>query len=130
MLIFLLAVGDPSMHGWATADAEAGPSPLAARERGPPSHHPDAVRLEAALRAASANNAWERQGTAAMLRRAISRLLNTTSTDASGLVPLYARLYRHALREGLLMFLHLSKAGGTAICELSKLNGCDKRRTI
>ena len=35
-------------------------------------------------------------------------------------------LYRPALANSVLVFLHLSKAGGTALCDLARLNGCTR----
>ena len=60
-------------------------------------------------------------GTAAGLRRTIAQLPESSSAH---LAERYAALYRTALNESLLLFFHISKSGGTALCELSKLNGC------
>lgn len=67
-------------------------------------------------------------GTAAALRRAISTLANSSQDNRTiDLVSAaYARAYGKALSTSRLFALHLSKAGGTGICELSKLNGCSR----
>ena len=62
-----------------------------------------------------------RRGTSAPLRRALSKLPADDATDA-----MYAQAYRAALSESLMLFLHLSKSGGTGLCELAKLNGCSR----
>merc|ERR1712185_48289 len=62
-------------------------------------------------------------GTAAGLRRAIVRL-PVAEPSRERLAEQYAAAYRSALRESTLLFVHLSKSGGTALCELAKLNGC------
>ena len=66
----------------------------------------------------------ERSGTAAPLRRALLQLPAANNTDE--LFTTYAQAYRAALSESLMLFLHLSKSGGTALCELAKLNGCSR----
>ena len=63
-------------------------------------------------------------GTAAPLRRDLAKGLASNVSDA--LVASYVHAYRLALSEGLLLFIHLSKSGGTALCELAKLNGCSR----
>jgi len=60
-----------------------------------------------------------RYGTSAQLRR-------TLSTSDHRLVADYAAAYHRSLSENQLAFLHLSKSGGTGLCELAKLNGCTR----
>ena len=60
-----------------------------------------------------------RYGTSAQLRR-------TLSTSDHRLVEEYATAYHRSLSENQLAFLHLSKSGGTGLCELAKLNGCTR----
>lgn len=62
-------------------------------------------------------------GTAAAMRRAIHTVSGNASID---LARRYARAYRAVLAESTLGFLHLSKSGGTSVCELAKLNGCSR----
>ena len=76
---------------------------------------------EAALQRLSTASGRESLGTAAGLRRALVRLPEPARANLS---THYAGFYRAALSESLLLFLHLSKSGGTALCELAKLNGC------
>ena len=66
----------------------------------------------------------KKKGTAAALRRGLTRMPESNATDATATA--YARAYRSALSESLLLFVHLSKSGGTALCELAKLNGCSR----
>ena len=58
-----------------------------------------------------------RFGTSAQIRRSIDR-------SDHNLLSEYATAYHRSLSENQLAFLHLSKSGGTALCELAKLNGC------
>ena len=62
-------------------------------------------------------------GTAAAMRRAIHTVSGNASIE---LARRYARAYRAVLAESTLGFLHLSKSGGTSVCELAKLNGCSR----
>ena len=71
----------------------------------------------------SSSAARASHGTAAPLRRALASRLNTTDGEQARE---YARVYLAALSESLLLFLHLSKSGGTGLCELAKLNGCSR----
>ena len=82
---------------------------------------PSVSMAEAALLRLSTASGRESLGTAAGLRRALVRLPEPMRANLS---TQYAGLYRAALSESLLLFLHLSKSGGTALCELAKLNGC------
>ena len=82
---------------------------------------PSVSMAEAALQRLSTASGRESLGTAAGLRRALVRLPEPARTNLS---THYVSFYRAALSESLLLFLHLSKSGGTALCELAKLNGC------
>ena len=78
-------------------------------------------KAKAGLQRLSTASGRERLGTAAGLRRALVRMPEPARANLSAR---YAGSYRAALSESLLLFLHLSKSGGTALCELAKLNGC------
>ena len=54
----------------------------------------------------------------------LARLPAGNASDA--LSATYFHAYRAALSESNLVFVHLSKSGGTALCELAKLNGCSR----
>ena len=82
---------------------------------------PSVSMAEAALQRLSTASGRESLGTAAGLRRALVRLPEPARANLS---TRYAGFYRAAMSESLLLFLHLSKSGGTALCELAKLNGC------
>ena len=82
---------------------------------------PSVSGAEAALHRLGTASGRESLGTAAGLRRALVRLPEPARANLSAR---YAGSYRSALTESLLLFLHLSKSGGTALCELAKLNGC------
>ena len=80
-----------------------------------------AAGVESALERLSDSAERRAHGTAPGLRRTIAQLPENSSTH---LAERYATLYRSVLNESLLLFFHISKSGGTALCELSKLNGC------
>lgn len=80
-----------------------------------PSAAHEAIRL-----LSSSEEMRAKVGTNASLRRAITRF----NTSHPSLLHSYASVYRTVLRESQLLFVHLSKSGGTVICELSKMNGC------
>ena len=86
---------------------------------------PTLAALRSLVRELSLPEVRERQGTAAGLRRAISQL-PAESAESEALTHAYVRAYSAALAESPLQFLHLSKSGGTGLCELSKLNGCSR----
>ena len=66
-------------------------------------------------------------GTGAELRRALELLEQShSSAESKALLRRYALSYRAVLSESTLEFLHLSKSGGTGLCELAKLNGCTR----
>ena len=95
------------------------------------SHLPTAAEVQAydaattsLKRMHSSAEARAKSGTAAPLRRGIARLPAGNASDALSVS--YARAYRAALSESLLLFIHLSKSGGTGLCELAKLNGCSR----
>ena len=69
----------------------------------------------------AALDAWRsaRAGTSAQIRRSID-------CSDHNLVSEYATAYHRSLSENQLAFLHLSKSGGTGLCELAKLNGCTR----
>ena len=96
-----------------------------------PSHLPTAAEVQAydaattsLKRMHSSAEARAKSGTAAPLRRGIARLPAGNASDTLSVS--YARAYHAALSESLLLFIHLSKSGGTGLCELAKLNGCSR----
>ena len=80
--------------------------------------------LESLDRLSATAEAREAYGTAAALRRALAQLPDESMGARRR--EQYAHAYRAALSESALCFLHLSKSGGTALCELAKLNGCTR----
>ena len=91
---------------------------------------PATAPLQLARLLAGMRNATEDShlGTAAELRRAIEEHGQQHSLSGQGfsLFREYAREYRAVLARSTLGFLHLSKSGGTGLCELAKLNGCSR----
>ena len=112
---------------------DAGRAPRRARSRGRAPHQPhrpqnstsdDSLQSRIGLLSSSAE-VRARSGTAAPIRRNLARLMQSnTSTDE--LATRYMGAYRAAMAESLLLFIHLSKSGGTGLCELAKLNGCSR----
>lgn len=85
----------------------------------------DVAQIFRLLHTMEAAESRAKYGTAPGLRRAIMQLPEGHA-NASTLAVQYARVYRSALAESSMAFLHLSKSGGTALCELAKLNGCSR----